>query len=645
MTIIKKLTAAILSMVIVFFAPPACASVTITKSGNCGDNLTWTLDDMGTLTISGTGDMYDYDINSGNYPGWYKHINLDEELHVYNAIIEEGVTSIGNWAFSWSDLRSISISDTVERIGDYAFDVCYLTEITLPDKLKSIGDYAFCSCYFAEVKLPYSLVSIGAHAFQSGEFSSIYILSNVTYIGENAFSPSYALTEITVSSENSSFISVDGVLYSSDMTKLICYPCKKAGASYSVPDSVTAMSIGVFYGCEELVSVKLPNGLTEIPDYTFVGCYALSEVNVPDGVTSIGERAFYVCTSLVSITLPDSVTALHTAAFQDCDNLKQINLPDGLTEIGNAAFAGCYSLTSLDIPTGITELNAFFNCTSLTSVSLSEGLISIGSFDNTAIQKITIPASVTNILTDVFNRCSNLTEMVFLGDIPESLDRTKHAVYDSLFTGVSGLTVYYPHDNENWASLAEYASGVNLVADLPSAGPQPEVDEAEAQGLLTERTSAGYRSSITRLQFADIVVNMVESALGREISPAKTDTFWDTCDTAILKAYAAGITDGMGDGSFLPGSLATREQIATMLCRAIAYIEEQTGKAYIGMDSIIPENYDDRDSVSSWAYTSVSALVESEIMLGTSDSTLSPKSNTTVQECVLLILRVFELVK
>ena len=97
------------------------------SSGTCGDNLTWTLDDSGTLTISGTGDMYDYTWSTPS--PWYS-----SRSSIKTVIIENGVTSIGYRAFyDCSSLTSITIPDSVTSIGDWAFEDCSnLTSITIP---------------------------------------------------------------------------------------------------------------------------------------------------------------------------------------------------------------------------------------------------------------------------------------------------------------------------------------------------------------------------------------------------------------------------------------------------------------------------------------------------------------------------------
>lgn len=130
--------------------------------GTCGDNLTWTLID-GTLTISGTGAMYDYDYERG--PWWYCG-----ETEIVNAVIEDGVTTIGAYAFSdCHSLESIEIPDSVASIGECAFQQCpSLGEIEIPGGVTSIGEGAFNSCEsLTSITIPNSVKSIDDMVFHS----------------------------------------------------------------------------------------------------------------------------------------------------------------------------------------------------------------------------------------------------------------------------------------------------------------------------------------------------------------------------------------------------------------------------------------------------------------------------------------------
>lgn len=100
-------------------------------SGTCGDSLTWTLADTGTLTISGTGEMYDFYYDNGVWTNpWMSYAG-----DIKKVLIKQGVTGIGEWAFGYCrNLFSITLPESVTSIGDRAFYNCStLTSITIPE--------------------------------------------------------------------------------------------------------------------------------------------------------------------------------------------------------------------------------------------------------------------------------------------------------------------------------------------------------------------------------------------------------------------------------------------------------------------------------------------------------------------------------
>ena len=252
------------------------------------DNLTWTLDADGTLTISGTGAMKDYDYYNNPSPASQKKDSVKK------VVIEDGVTSIRNSAFyDCNSLTSITIPNSVTSIGAYAFSNCYyLTNITIPNSVTSIENYAFRSC---------------------SSLTSITIPDSVTSIGELAFYSCDSLTSITIS------------------------------------NSVTSIGERAFAYCSRLTSITIPDSVTSIGEAAFAGCSSLTSITIPDSVTSIGEYAFQSCSSLTSITIPDSVTSIGAYAFSDCWDLTSITIPDSVTTIGESAFNACSSLTTISL--------------------------------------------------------------------------------------------------------------------------------------------------------------------------------------------------------------------------------------------------------------------------------------------------------
>ena len=331
-----------------------CLSVSVKSyaevySGSCGESVNWSLDtETGLLEITGSGEMVDYGVTpSGSFRGapWKSH-----NYSIIKCTIENGVTSIGDYAFSYcTKLTSITIPNSVTSIGSHAFEYCTgLTSITIPEGVTSIGDNAFCYCTgLTNVTIPESVTSIGSYAF-----------SGCT-----------GLTSITI------------------------------------PESVTSIEDWAFRGCTGLTSITIPESVTSIGGYAFAGCTGLTNITIPESVTSIGGAAFSGCTGLTSITIPESVTSIGSYAFGGCTGLTSINvdknnpnycsqngvlftkdmksincvpagktgeysIPNSVTSIGDGAFSRCTGLTSITIPESVTSIGggAFESCTNIKTI-------------------------------------------------------------------------------------------------------------------------------------------------------------------------------------------------------------------------------------------------------------------------------------
>ena len=320
-------------------------------------NLTWKLYDDGTLTISGTGAMKDYNADDNLSPAY-------NNSKVKKVVIEDGVTSIGERAFSnCSTLISITIPKSVTSIGKTAFYNCTsLTNITIPNSVTSIGNLAFSYCRsLTSITIPGSVTSIGSSAFsECRNLKSIIIPNSVTSIEYAAFYNCSSLTDIVIPSSVTS-IGNSAFHYCESLT------------SITIPDSVTSIGDAAFYNCISLTNIKIPDSVTSIGDSAFENCRNLTSITISDRVTSIENWAFAGCSSLTSITIPDSVTSIGESAFENCSSLTSITIPDGVTSIGYGAFNSCSSLTSITIPDSVTSIEngAFYNCSSLTTISLS----------------------------------------------------------------------------------------------------------------------------------------------------------------------------------------------------------------------------------------------------------------------------------
>lgn len=275
--------------------------------GTCGENASWKLEG-GTLTISGTGEMKNYSDNT--YGPWY-----ESRSSITEVVIEDGITSIGNYAFyGCSNLSSVTIPDSVTSIGGFAFEDCGLTSVTIPNSVTSIESYTFCNCYrLKNVSVPDSVTVIGNSAFSyCRNLSRIMISDSVVSIATNAF------YDTGYYNEKSNW--KDGILYCNSWILNVETNVRVA----NIAEGVKGIADSAFYCCKSLNSVSMPNSVTNIGMKAFEECSSLTSVIIGSNVHSIGHYTFWKCSSLTSVTIPDSVKSIGVQAFYECSNLGAI---------------------------------------------------------------------------------------------------------------------------------------------------------------------------------------------------------------------------------------------------------------------------------------------------------------------------------
>ena len=293
-------------------------------SGQCGDDLYWSFDEStGTLTITGSGDMWDF--YTSPWDDWRESI--------LTVRLPDGLTSIGKRAFEKCNvLTSVLIPDSVTSIGQWAFCwCCQLENLTIPDGVSFIGWYAFNRCAFTEITIP----------------------TSVMLIEDGAFSGCESLTAIKVDESNPNYKDVDGVLFSKDGTELINYPSGKQNSAYTIP-----------------------NGTERIH---YAACDRNKYINTvifPDSVLTIGSAAYSECSNLQFISLGSNVSAINGWAFSYA-GFAAVNIPNSVTFIDSTAFASCRNLTSItvdpDNPNYTSVDGVLFNKTKTTLLCYPNG--------------------------------------------------------------------------------------------------------------------------------------------------------------------------------------------------------------------------------------------------------------------------------
>lgn len=408
------------------------ASAAEIDSGTCGENLNWSLDDSGKLTIWGSGDMDNWDYPT--YAPW------DEYKESINSIeIKDGVTSIGNSAFKeCKSLTSATIPNSVNSIGEKAFLFCEnLSNITIPNNVTSIGVSAFHGCL---------------------SLSSITIPAGVNSIGKFAFCNCQGLSAIDVDENNTKYSSVDGVLFNKEKTELILYPINKTGESYEIPNSVTKIINSAFSGCK-LRSVTIPNSVISIGDYAFEYS-SLESVSIPNSVNDIGVSAFASCENLISIDIPNSIQSIKGSTFEYCSNLKSVTIPDSVTSVGYESFLSCSSLTSIFYPHSLNVTGAYIPAAATqVKYTVSDGKVTITDISLGSGQtSVTIPEkiggkTVASIANDAVSSCTGLMS-IFLPEsldvegagIPETAAQVKYTVSDDKVT-ITEITLGTEREN------------------------------------------------------------------------------------------------------------------------------------------------------------------------------------------------------
>ncbi len=365
----KKVLSLLLSLLMLFSITAGIdfSAYALASSGKCGDNATWSFDSStGTLTISGTGDVYDYNSPFKNN----KNIN--------SVIIKDGITSIGNETFSQcSKLKSAIIPNSLKSIGDCVFEFCSsLKNVKMGSYVESIGHHAFSHCLsLINLKIPYTVMTIGEDAFSH--------VNNIFYNGTASGSPWGAKVINGY---------VDGYLVYADERREELLGCSAQATYVTIPNSVKMIGKGAFSQCSSLSSIVIPNSVKMIGIGAFSHCSSLSSIVIPDSVTSIGYHAFEYCTSLTNIIIPNSISIIESAVFTNCTNLTSITIPNNVSSIGDFAFGNCNSLKSVIISNCLRNIGeyAFFDCSSLTDVYYTGSEtqwnnISIGSYNDRLI--------------------------------------------------------------------------------------------------------------------------------------------------------------------------------------------------------------------------------------------------------------------
>ena len=368
-----------------------------------------------------------------------------------DVVIEEGVKSISPDAFRNSFIKSVSLPNSLETIGAKAFRYCtQLESVKIPSDVKKIEDYTFANCeslkkvsygtsiseigeaaFFGclsldKISIPGNVKKIGYRAFANSGITSLVVKDGVEEIDYWAFSrcPNLKsvklgatinkirysafldcdqLTTFEVNAKNKTYATVDNVLYSANMKRIISCPKSKKG-TFTIPAKTQKIYGSTFSKCVNITEFAVDpsnpyftvkDGILYSKDMkVLVACPSgkTGTIKIPSGVKEIADYAFHYSVA-DTIIIPNGVEKIGYCAFEYCEKLKKIMIPASVKTLGNSVFWRCYALEEIEISRGLTKLpdDAFYQCSSL--------------------KKVTIPVSVSSISSTAFRECPY--DMVF----------------------------------------------------------------------------------------------------------------------------------------------------------------------------------------------------------------------------------------
>ena len=385
--------------------------------------------------------------------------NIDGLLYKLN---HEGHTAMLANANCWEGYLSIpeqvafeSETYIVDRIEWLAFYECSsLTKVRIPKTVSSIVHYAgFEGC-------------------------------------TNPFLGCTSLESIEVDENSPMYMTVDGILFNKDGTRLYSYPGGMKADSYTVPGCVKWIG-DAFVDNEHLVTLKLPETIEKLYT-TFRGCTKLEKVNLPENMTCLEAGMFDGCLSLKTVKIPSSVTIIGDKAFSGCSSLESITLPENINEVGSLVFWNCTSLEEITIPSSLKMISngMFLGCTNLKNVTIEDGVTAIimeAFADCLSLKELLLPASIKSIGVLAFRGCK-FDHLIIRGKLS---DFNKH-IFDGMDTST---TIYTPASQVK--EIQKIYDGVVLPLEdytgiqptkCSSGIPSPSYDP---QGRLKGRLSKG----------------------------------------------------------------------------------------------------------------------------------------------------------
>ncbi len=381
------------------------------------------------------------------------YASMPEDMQIYKgigmSIDENGTLTITNSPNAYYVNTSWSYYPPWE--GNTA-----IKKVIIPDNVTQIGEDAFLGC---------------------SNLEEIVLPKNLKELHEDAFAGCNKIKNVTISEENATFKTVDGVLFDQEGERLFLYGKGRGEEEYTIPEGTREITIKAFQDCKTLKRINFNKDLRTIKDYAFKNLTELEEIEIPDTVAYIGQRAFENCEKLAKIKMSpyaylQSNPFINTAFFNDeanwedgalylnkhllgvkddltaleikpdtvsiagetftKANIPYITVPSTVKSVGDKAFANNKNIVTVVFKEGFEILGHYaFWSSSIKSVNLPESLQIIGgqAFMHSEIEQIIIPDNVIDIGESAFECCDSLKRVVIgkrVGNISAGAFRTCH---------------------------------------------------------------------------------------------------------------------------------------------------------------------------------------------------------------------------
>lgn len=536
--------------------------------------------------------------------------------------VPDGVTQIDDYAFYNSKtLEKITISSSVKTIGSCVFGRCSMmkeialsadnpnytlqngvllskdmtrliiypacggiAEYTVPESVTQIDKYAFYGCKsLKEITLPNNITILNGYIFSGcASLENVTIPNSVEEIGNGVFENCSSLKSMTIPD---SVIKIGRSLFS----------CCSALKEVELPSLIEEIGWYSFRDCSSLENIKIPEEVTKIEEHAFSGCSVLKSIAIPEGVTQIDDSLFENCSSLENVTISADTESIGNYAFSGCVALKEMTIPAGVNEIGDCAFYGCDAIEAFEVSAGnesytakdgvlfdkgITELVAYPTGATAKEYAVCDGVGKICdyAFFGSALEKITIPESVSEIGSYAFLMCGNLKEfavdennenyavqdgvlfnkyITILESYPIGKSGEKYTIPDSVdvisvaaFAGCGNLKEFAIDESNEFYAVQD---GVLFSKDMTELAAYPIGAAAKEYTVPTKVENIGYYAFYNSDTLEKVVIPNSDTRI--------SDFAFGNCDNLTLYGYSGSRAQTYAKNYDIPFSVIKKSEL------------------------------------------------------------------------------------